>query len=114
MTLNTSGLDRFEAELTTAFDQGVEAAAREVLRTRNGMCPVDTGALLASGHVEQLSPATWRVVEGTGLTDARAFYTEYGTARMAAQPHMTPALTQVDAAEIVAQHIRALAGQSTA
>lgn len=112
MTLNTAGLDIFIAGLPTAIDDGAQETAETVLAKRNPLTPVDTGDLLATGHIEGDTDGQRRVVEGTGLGDARAPYTEYGTHKQSAQPHMTPAAEQTDMSAIVAKHIKALADRS--
>jgi hypothetical protein len=92
-----SRLGPIAAALNAALDDAVAQAAQDALVVRNRLVPVDTGALKASGQVVRVGPARYRLVEGTGLPDARARYTEYGTATQAAQPHMTPAAEQARA-----------------
>jgi HK97 gp10 family phage protein len=90
MTLK-SNLPRLRKSLTDALDRGVGATAQRVKEERDRLVPVDTGKLKASGKVEKTGEAEYVVSEGEGIPDARAAYTEYGTSRQAAQPHMTPA-----------------------
>lgn len=112
MTLNTAGLDTFLAGLDTAIDDGTHETADAVKAARDPLTPVDTGDLLASGTVVQVESGHWQVREGDGLPDARAIYTEYGTSKAAAQPHMTPAAEQTDTAGIMAAKLKALEGRS--
>src|SRR5688572_23634431 len=74
-----------------ALDGAVKSAAETGKATRDRLVPVDTGALRASGAVVRVNTARYQIREGDGLPDARAVYTEYGTSRAPAQPHMTPA-----------------------
>jgi HK97 gp10 family phage protein len=90
MTLK-SNLSKLRKSLPAALDRGVGAAAQRVKAERDRLVPVDTGELKASGKVERVDEAQYVVSEGEGIGDARAAYTEYGTSRQAAQPHMTPA-----------------------
>jgi hypothetical protein len=81
--------------LPKALDQGAQDTAKFVLNVRNGLVPEDTGALRESGEILAGSQlGHWIVREGAGLPDARAAYTEYGTDKAPAQPHMTPAAEQ--------------------
>jgi hypothetical protein len=113
MTLNTTGLDAFIAGLPGAIDAGVQETSEKVLELRLPLVPVDEGDLRDSGHIEgEAGSGARQVVEGTGLPDARAIYTEYGTDKAPVQAHMTPAATQTNAAAIVTKHIQELAGKS--
>lgn len=89
-----SNLLVFAAGLNQAIDQGTGETAEQVKATRDPLTPVDTGALLDSGVVVQVASGHYQVREGDGLGDARAIYTEYGTDKAPAQPHMTPAAEQ--------------------
>lgn len=81
--------------ITAGLDPAVRAAADDGKAVRDRLAPVDTGALKASGRVVKVAPAHYQIREGAGLPDARAIYTEYGTARQRAQPHMTPAAEHI-------------------
>lgn len=104
----------FAAGIAPAIDQGVEETADQVKATRDPLTPVDSGDLLASGAVVQVAPGHWQFREGDGLPDARAAYTEWGTAKAPAQPHVVPAAEQNRAgfAANVARHLKDLAGRS--
>lgn len=52
------------------------------------LCPVDTGRLRSSIHVEQISPTS--IFVGTDVYYAG--YVEFGTSKMQAQPFMRPAI----------------------
>lgn len=112
MAYNSAGIDTFLAGLAGALDAGTHEAADAVKAARDPLTPVDTGELLASGAVVQVEEGHWQVREGDGLPDARAAYTEFGTHRAPAQPHMTPAAEQTDAGAIVGKHIAELASRS--
>jgi HK97 gp10 family phage protein len=88
-----SKLGKIASGLAAALDPAVKAAAETGKATRDRLVPVDTGALKASGAVVRVDSAHYQIREGDGLPDARAAYTEYGTAKAPAQPHMTPAAT---------------------
>lgn len=109
-----SNLLDFAAALPRAIDHGVEETADDILDERDNRVPVDEGDLLASGTTIQVAPGHWQVREGDGLPDARAIYTEYGTARQAAQPHMTPAAerNRANLPRNVARHIKELERKS--
>jgi hypothetical protein len=93
MTLK-SNIPRLRKALAPALDAGVGQTAALVKAERDPRTPIDTGDLLASGRVVKHAEAHYEVREGDGLPDARAAYTEYGTSRQAAQPHMTPAAAE--------------------
>lgn len=93
MTLK-SNIPRLRRALPDALDTATAQAAGRVKDVRDDLVPVDTSALLRSGRVIRHDAARYEVREGEGLPDARAAYTEYGTSRMAAQPHMTPAAAE--------------------
>ncbi len=116
MTLNDAGLRAFLAGVPQAIDEGTGDTARQIKASRDPLTPVDTGALLASGVVVRVESGHWQVREGDGLDDARASYTEYGTSRQAAQPHMTPAAEQhrADLPANIERRLKELAGRSGA
>jgi hypothetical protein len=91
MTFNARGLERFAQGIPSAVDQGAAETAADVLDERDNLVPIDTGALLDTGTVRKVADGHYEVREGDGLSDRRAHYTEYGTGRQVAQPHMTPA-----------------------
>lgn len=62
--------------------------ADKVLSTSQGMVPVDTGALKASGYA--ISTESGKSAE-IGYTVEYAGYVEYGTYKMDAQPYLGPA-----------------------
>lgn len=95
MSLKKSKLTAFRRGTPRALDKAAETTARAALAIRNGLVPVDTGALLDSGEVlAGPSLGHWIMREGAGLPDARASFTEFGTDRQIAQPHMVPAAEQ--------------------
>lgn len=82
--------------LPKELDRAARKGAERVKQVRDPLTPVDTAALLESGEVVA-GPALghWIFREGDGLPDARASYTEYGTDKAPAQPHVTPAAERV-------------------
>jgi hypothetical protein len=86
-----SNIPALRKAIGPALDTSVGETAGVVKTERDARTPVDTGDLLASGRVVRHAEAHYEVREGDGLPDARARFTEYGTSRMEAQPHMTPA-----------------------
>lgn len=93
-----SNMGRLARAIAGALDDAAAQAADIGKRERDARVPVDTGALLRSGEVRRLDEAHYQIREGAGLGDARAAYTEYGTSRQAAQPHMGPAARAAAAA----------------
>jgi HK97 gp10 family phage protein len=94
VTITTASFDRIRAGLEGAIDRGTETTAQQVKDTRDPLTPVDTGELLASGRIVKVESGHWQFREGDGIGDARAIWTEWGTGRMPAQPHVTPAVEQ--------------------
>lgn len=82
---------RVLAAIARGADKGAEAVAVAAKAVRDQHTPRRTGALLASGEIIKPGPLKRVLQEGRGLPDKRHFFTEFGTARMAAQPHMGPA-----------------------
>jgi len=75
-----------------AIDRGARAYAEAVADLAEQLAPVDTGALRASIHVEDGDrEGAYRVVASAPY----AQFVEYGTARAAAQPFLTPAVAHV-------------------
>ena len=71
----------------------LDRSAHKVLADAKRRCPVDTGALQASGRVEKKGRAQRDIVfggSGTGVDYAQ--FVEYGTMFMAAQPYLRPAM----------------------
>ena len=71
----------------------MDRSAHKVLSDAKRRCPVDTGALRASGRVEKKGRGERHIVfggQGTGVDYAE--YVEYGTLFMVAQPYLRPAM----------------------
>lgn len=101
-----SRLGTIAARVSGARDRGVLAAATHVRDLARQLCPVDTGALKASGRIEPETPAPKiRVIFGGGDVDYAAFV-EYGTAASPAQPFLTPAAQAISVTVEVAREIR--------
>ena len=100
-----SRIPAVRARLAAAQSRGVARAAGMVLDLAQQLCPVDTGALRASGRVEPEGPApVVRVVFGGGRVGYARFI-EFGTARSAAQPFLTPAARAIDVRLEVAKEV---------
>lgn len=117
MPLKKAGLKAFQRGMPQALDRAAHDTAEQALAIRNGLVPVDTGELLESGET-LAGPrlGVWVMREGATLPDARARFTEYGTATQVAQPHMTPAAEQARPLlkANVAKQIKALAKRGKA
>lgn len=86
-----SNLGALAASLVGVMDEGSEATANDIGTLAAELAPVDTGELRDSKFVEKRGPL-WVV----GFSAPYAVYQEYGTARMSAQPFLTPAVRQID------------------
>ena len=83
-TFRAGDFARLEALLVPKLIAGAEAAAKAVLAISQGLVPVDTGALKASGQIS----VEWSGRRVTGYvvyTAAHAAYVEYGTGRRGAE-----------------------------
>lgn len=85
------------SDLTKIAGQAGEAARRALLQTgadivdmTKQLAPVDTGRLKQSYGAVPVSSQEVHV----GTAVEYAIYQEYGTSRMSAQPHLTPAFLQ--------------------
>ena len=67
--------------------------AQDILAISQGLVPVDTGALKASGGVNQINESTVEIGYGNEEVNY-AKYVELGTATQAAQPYLLPSLVQ--------------------
>lgn len=95
MALKKTKLIALRRAIPQALDRAAKETAQAALQIRNRLVPVDTGALLESGEiVAGPKLGHWVMREGAGLPDARAHYTEWGTDKAPAQPHMMPAAEQ--------------------
>ena len=78
--------------------------AERILEISQGLVPVDTGALKASGHVDTVDVAliaevNYQVVYDAPTADqskwqSYAVFLEKGTSKMSAQPYLVPAIEQ--------------------
>lgn len=111
MTLK-SRLPQIIRELGVAANLACKKSAEEIKANRDPRTPVSTGALLSSGTVREI-PEGWEFVEGSGLPDRRAWYTEFGTRKMAPRPHVLPAVAEVDHVENVRKAVQAVIDENT-
>jgi hypothetical protein len=88
--LNQSGI---AALADDCLRHGAEAALAMGVDAET-YAPIRTGALKRSVRVDDVGRGIWRISSGRGLPDARAIYNELGTSKMAAQPHIRPAVYQ--------------------
>lgn len=102
--LNLARLRRVIAGEKAAIDRGVEKGAEQIAELARQLAPVDTGALRESIHVEPAENGVVRVVASVPY----AVYVEYGTARMAAQPFLTPATQHTNVLAAIAIEMREL------
>jgi len=86
--LNTSGLDRLSAQLEPKAEQIVSSFAFQVEAGAKTRAPVDTGFLKSSIQAERKSRFHWLV----NVLAEYAYFVEYGTYKMRAQPFLTPAV----------------------
>ena len=92
------------ANLLHNASQLMEDIPAAILTIEVALCPVNPEAaengleLVETIHLERIGPYEVDVVEGTGLHDARAKYTEWGTRHMAPRPHQTPAFAALRSA----------------
>lgn len=78
-----------------AVHSALEATASDIVNITQQLAPVDTGALRASYKWEWVKPDTVKIYSDYDEVQY-AFYVEYGTERMSAQPHFTPAFLQAE------------------
>lgn len=82
-----SKLQELAARLPKEADAIIEDGAEKAFAMSQGLCPVDTGTLLASGsHNHQ-----WLHSE-VGYSAPYAAFVEYGTSMMGAQPYLFPTI----------------------
>lgn len=92
VSLNLRRLRRVLQGEKAAIDRGAKAYAEAVKDLAQQLAPVATGALRESIHVETGdTQGSYKVVAGVDY----AVFQEYGTARMSAQPFLTPAVAHV-------------------
>ena len=78
--------------------QAAEAAGRIVLEDAKNRCPVDTGALKASLHIEPSKSKKPDIKQEVKVLPGKKEYygtfVELGTSRQAAQPYLRPAVDE--------------------
>lgn len=89
--LDLSGIDRLIDALPERARRLVRELGEEVVGGTKLRAPVDTGRLRADYHAEQVDDLTVDV----GTNVEYGVHQEFGTSKMAAQPHLTPALEEV-------------------
>ena len=99
VTLDTSLLDRITAEIRPAAGEIVHNVGDTTVAEIMNLAPVDTGALRDSylEESEMISDLVFRAQDGVPY----GIFQELGTSRMAAQPHVVPAME--DAEKIMIQ-----------
>ena len=71
--------------------EDVEKGAQVILEYAQNLCPVDTGTLRASGHLEMKADDVEIVFDAP-----YASYVEFGTYKMEAQPFLRPAFDDAE------------------
>jgi hypothetical protein len=82
--IDLAGFGVYQAAVTAAVAQAVEAAAEAIVTDAQAVVAVDTGALRDSITATEQSPLVWEVSAGNETVDY-AQYVEYGTVKMAAR-----------------------------
>lgn len=105
MTLNDSGLARFQAGIPGAIDRGTWRRAEQVREVALQLVPVDQGDLQSTGRLDPEQPngsAVYSVVFG-GINGPHTFVdyaiaVERGTDNPTypAQPYLEPAVREID------------------
>lgn len=85
-----SNLSKIAAAAPAAASAALLKTAADITSLTKQLTPVDTGNLKHSYGALPLSPN--RVLVGTDVEYGK--FVEYGTSRMSAQPHLTPAFHQ--------------------
>lgn len=115
MTVTTAGIDRILAGLPDAIDRGVERGANLIADVERQIAPYDAKAthkhLNESIEVQEGPyPLSRNVVAGVGLPDGRAYWQEFGTPYMDAQPYAAVARREIDVRAEVLIEVRKLVG----
>jgi HK97 gp10 family phage protein len=96
VVMDTTEADRILQQAARKSITVTNRIAHEVLTAADMRVPVDTGALKASGAVEEATPGNETAVVSYGGDDVDyAVYQEFGTYKMKAQPYMQPAIESV-------------------
>jgi HK97 gp10 family phage protein len=108
VSVKLAGLRTLSTAANEAINRGTARAAHLMEDVAKRLCPVDTGALRASIHVEQGSgPADWVVTADKEY----AQWVEYGSQHAPAQPFMTPAMEQIDVELEIKRELQRLIAQ---
>lgn len=93
--LDTAMLDAMIAEFKPAISAVLEEVGKETAQVISAAAPVDTGELRDSylSESELMEELLYRIQDGAPVSGvAHGIYVELGTSRMAAQPHVVPAV----------------------
>jgi HK97 gp10 family phage protein len=82
----SANMDAAQQHLFAGVQQALESALQYIYDTSQAACPVDTGALKASGVMK-----VGEYEGSVSYTEDYAIYVEFGTRNMAAQPYLYPA-----------------------
>lgn len=96
--LDTSLLDQMSAEIADKASLIIEDIGNEILKDVLRLVPVDTGDL-ANSYLEEsgmTSKLTYTIRDGVSY----GIFVELGTSKMAAQPHVVPAV-EAGEAEVI-------------
>jgi hypothetical protein len=84
----TDALDALIDQLPHAVEELQATSAARLLDTAKALCPVDTGRLRESGHIDDSNPLGPQVIFDTEY----AYWVHYGTRHQAAQPWLATAV----------------------
>lgn len=87
----SNALPALIANLGARVESVVAKAATDIEAMAKSLAPVDTGTLRNSIQANKTGPGAWLVTVGVDY----GLYVEWGTARMAAQPYLGPAVAHV-------------------
>lgn len=80
----------FDDLVKSVASRKLDQLAQDITDDAKRLCPVNTGRLRDSIHVETVDDGTREIVAGSDEIDY-ASYVEFGTTRMRAQPYLRPA-----------------------
>lgn len=101
-------LERFFAmnnAITLGTREGLLEAGKKIVNLAAQLAPKETEALSKSGKVAMDNQGKVSISFGENLPDNRAPAQEFGTAEMAAQPYLMPAVRNIDIAQEIATAI---------
>lgn len=103
VTLDTHLLDKITAEVSKKISMIIQDVGNETVSEIYRLSPEDTGEMKDSYLRESrmIDEHTFRIQDGVGY----AIFVELGTSKMAAQPHVIPALEEAESELIYAAQV---------